>query len=98
MLLVARGQRVKRDLGQNILPARFAPRSAKWRECEGETRKTLTAINKMGKMGKREMATATATGMVKGNCAHSMWRKHIKICRPSSAAIKLITLADSRER
>lgn len=52
MLLVARGQRVKRDLGQNILPARFAPRSAKWRECEGETRKTLTAINKMGKMGK----------------------------------------------
>lgn len=39
-----------------------------------------------------------ATGMEKGNCAHSMWRKHIKICRPSSAAIKLITLADSRER
>lgn len=51
MLLVARGQRVKRDLGQNILPARFAPRSAKWRECEGETRKILTAINKMGKTG-----------------------------------------------
>lgn len=40
------------------------------------------------------MAMAT----VKGNCAHSMWRKHIKICRPSSVAIKLITLADSRER
>lgn len=39
MLHVARGQCVKRDLGPNILPARFAPRSAEWPEREGETRK-----------------------------------------------------------
>lgn len=39
MLHVARGQCVKRDLGPNILPARFAPRSAEWPEREGEIRK-----------------------------------------------------------